>query len=135
MVWVQFSGHFLFAFVIRFGLREEPAVPLVQTKRRICHHYLELHQIIILNILRIGESIALPDSGVIHTVQEHIHSAESPGLSVELLPIDSHLATGYFFIGFQQQTAATAGGVYVPTDFDTKEKALSVAKAAEKGLK
>lgn len=25
--------------------------------------------------------------------------------------------------------------VYVPTDFDTKEKALSVAKAAEKGLK
>lgn len=27
------------------------------------------------------------------------------------------------------------GWVYVPTDFDTKEKALSVAKAAEKGLK
>ena len=25
--------------------------------------------------------------------------------------------------------------VYVPTDFDTKEKALSGAKAAEKGLK
>jgi len=25
--------------------------------------------------------------------------------------------------------------IYVPTDFDTKEKALSVAKAAEKGLK
>ena len=25
--------------------------------------------------------------------------------------------------------------LYVPTDFDTKEKALSVAKAAEKGLK
>lgn len=28
-----------------------------------------------------------------------------------------------------------AAWVYVPTDFDTKEKALSVAKAAEKGLK
>ena len=27
------------------------------------------------------------------------------------------------------------GRVYVPTDFDTKEKALSGAKAAEKGLK
>ena len=27
------------------------------------------------------------------------------------------------------------GWIYVPTDFDTKEKALSVAKAAEKGLK
>ena len=25
--------------------------------------------------------------------------------------------------------------IYVPTDFDTKEKALSGAKAAEKGLK
>ena len=47
-------------------------------------------------------------------MQEHIHSAESPGLSVELLAIDSHLATGYFFIGFQQQTAAAAGGVVDP---------------------
>ena len=44
-------------------------------------------------------------------MQEHIHSAESPGLSVEFLAIDSHLATGYFFIGFQQQTAAAAGGI------------------------
>ena len=44
-------------------------------------------------------------------MQEHIHSAESPGLSVELLAIDSDLATGYFLIGFQQQTAAAAGGV------------------------
>ena len=26
-------------------------------------------------------------------------------------------------------------GIYVPTDFDTKEKALSGAKTAEKGLK
>ena len=31
--------------------------------------------------------------------------------------------------------AGVVGRVYVPTDFDTKEKALSVAKAAEKGLK
>lgn len=31
--------------------------------------------------------------------------------------------------------ACTSSGVYVPTDFDTKEKALSGAKAAEKGLK
>ena len=44
-------------------------------------------------------------------MQEHIHSAESPGLRVELLAIDSHLATGYFFIGFQQQAAAAAGGI------------------------
>ena len=31
--------------------------------------------------------------------------------------------------------ASVVGRIYVPTDFDTKEKALSGAKAAEKGLK
>ena len=31
--------------------------------------------------------------------------------------------------------AGVVGRIYVPTDFDTKEKALSGAKAAEKGLK
>ena len=31
--------------------------------------------------------------------------------------------------------AAAVSSFYVPTDFDTIEKALSVAKAAEKGLK
>lgn len=31
--------------------------------------------------------------------------------------------------------AGVVGGIYVPADFDTKEKALSGAKAAEKGLK
>ena len=34
-----------------------------------------------------------------------------------------------------KEITTTKGGVYVPTDFDTKEKALSGAKAAEKGLK
>ena len=38
-------------------------------------------------------------------------------------------------IGTDQKTGCTAGRVYVPADFDTKEKALSGAKAAEKGLK
>lgn len=31
--------------------------------------------------------------------------------------------------------ARVVGRIYVPTDFDTKEKALSGANAAEKGLK
>ena len=31
--------------------------------------------------------------------------------------------------------AGTIGSVYVPADFDTKEKAFSGAKVAEKGLK
>jgi hypothetical protein len=34
-----------------------------------------------------------------------------------------------------KSTTSVIGRIYVPTDFDTKEKALSVAKAAEKGLK
>ena len=34
-----------------------------------------------------------------------------------------------------EELAEGAGRVYVPTDFDTKEKALSGAKATEKGLK
>lgn len=34
-----------------------------------------------------------------------------------------------------EQFSDIALKLYVPTDFDTKEKALSVAKAAEKGLK
>ena len=34
-----------------------------------------------------------------------------------------------------KEIAGAAGWFYVPTDFDTKEKALSGAKAAEKGLK
>ena len=38
-------------------------------------------------------------------------------------------------IGTDQETGCAAGRVYVPTDFDTIEKAFSGAKAAEKGLK
>ena len=34
-----------------------------------------------------------------------------------------------------KQGAGAAGRIYVPTDFDTIEKAFSGAKAAEKGLK
>ena len=44
-------------------------------------------------------------------MQEHIHCAQGPGLSVEFLAVDSNLAAGNLFIGFQQQAAAAAGGV------------------------
>ena len=43
VVLIQFGGHFLLALAVRFGLREEAAVPLVQTEGWICHHHLELH--------------------------------------------------------------------------------------------
>ena len=48
---------------------------------------------------------------IIYTVPEHIHGAESPGLCIEFLAIDSHLATGYLLVRFQQQTATAAGGI------------------------
>ncbi len=38
-------------------------------------------------------------------------------------------------IVFPVTSPCVIGWVYVPADFDTKEKALSGAKAAEKGLK
>jgi len=50
----------------------------------------------------------------------------------------SHLVsifTSYIFGARNKESGSSASRIYVPTDFDTKEKALSVAKAAEKGLK
>lgn len=47
----------------------------------------------------------------------------------------------FFIFGFEtipqgiEDVSGSIKGVYVPADFDTKEKALSGAKAAEKGLK
>lgn len=41
----------------------------------------------------------------------------------------------YCIIITEFSTSSIIWRIYVPTDFDTKEKALSVAKAAEKGLK
>ena len=41
----------------------------------------------------------------------------------------------YILMRRDHKTKGTTGRVYVPADFDTKEKALSGAKAAEKGLK
>ena len=38
-------------------------------------------------------------------------------------------------ICFSKEVARAAGGVYVPTDFDTIEKAFSGVKTAEKGIK
>ena len=77
MVWVPVQRTFSFCLCYPLRPPRGTAVPLVQTKRRICHYHLELHQIIILNVLRIGEGISLPDPGRHPHVQEHIHSAES----------------------------------------------------------
>ena len=113
MEFVQRGCHFLrlLSFFIRTGLREEAAVPFVQTEGGIGDHHLELHELVVLKVLRIGERVALPDAGVIHAVEEHVHRAERPSLGVQLLTIDGNLAAGHLFVSFEQQAAASAGGV------------------------
>lgn len=61
--------------------------------------------------MRIGEGIALPDPGVIHAMQEHVHGAKRPGLRVEFLAVEGCPATGHLLIRLEQQAAAAAGGV------------------------
>ena len=60
--------------------------------------------------------------------------------AVFILIVHPHLLVFLFLgahevVGIDEVVAGVVGRVYVPTDFDTKEKALSGAKAAEKGLK
>ena len=60
--------------------------------------------------------------------------------TVIVLVVHSHLLVFFFLraheiIGIDEVVAGVVRRVYVPTDFDTKEKALSGAKAAKKGLK
>ena len=69
-----------------------------------------------------------------------VHLGHLPGGGVGVLakdgnPVDVAPVIFNEFGGLDKHAAAAAAGVYVPTDFDTKEKALSGAKAAEKGLK
>lgn len=113
MVLVQRSGHFLLllSFFIQTSLGEEAAVPFVQAERRIGDHHLELHELVVLKVLRIGERVALPDAGVIHAVEEHVHRAERPSLGVQLLTVDGNLAAGHLLVGFEQQATAAAGGI------------------------
>ena len=74
---------------------------------------------------------------VVNIMQEHVDTAEVVGRNIDLLPIKAlpDVAGAENFRRFQKQRTGTAGGVYVPTDFDTIEKALSGVKTAEKGIK
>ena len=81
---VHGSRHLLLLLTLGIQCRigQEAAVPLVEAERRVGHHRLELHQLVILHILRIGEGVALPDLCIIHAVQEHVHGTQCPGLSI-----------------------------------------------------
>ena len=54
VVRVQLGRHFFLAFAIRLHIRQKAAVPLVQAEGRICNHNLELHQLVIFDVLRVG---------------------------------------------------------------------------------
>ena len=73
----------------------------------------------------------------INIMQEHIDTAKVICSQVDFLTIKAltDILFAENFRRFQKQRTRTTGRVYVPTDFDTKGKALSGAKAAEKGLK
>ena len=64
--------------------------------------------------------------GVCHVAQHNLVGEGTKGLIFQFAQGDVRLG---------QEVAGTTGGVDVPTDFDTIEKAFSGAKAAEKGLK
>lgn len=98
----------------------------------------------------LGEGVHPRDVGRFHAVEHHVHRAdaqhglvsikagEHAGGEVALvggLHQFHGVMLGYILRRSADEARAAHGRVYVPTDFDTKEKALSVAKAAEKGLK
>ena len=90
-------------------------------------------------MLRADQGILPHDAEFVkfNVVQEHINAAEVVSSQVNLLPeeaaLDVFLAQNFFHL--QKQGTAATGGIYVPTDFDTIEKAFSGVKTAEKGIK
>ena len=57
-----------------------------------------------------------------------------------ILVVHSHLLIFFLLstlelVPVYEVVACVVGRIYVPTDFDTKEKAFSGAKTAEKGIK
>ena len=70
-------------------------------------------------------------------MQEHIDAAKVIGGQVNLLAEEATLNVVFtqHLFHLQQQRTRAAGRVYVPTDFDTIEKAFSGVETAEKGIK
>lgn len=99
----------------------------------------------------VAETVPVLDEGVVDAVGHHVHGpdAQHGAVHVEavehvvhvvafLLPVEEDLLPAALLQVLpcrHQEAGGAAGRVYVLTDFDTKEKALSGAKATEKGLK
>ena len=92
-----------------------------------------------MQILREGGGVLLTKV-VGDATDSQIHLAQTPSLLYALLPDDRDIfavsvVAFHEFMGLHKHTTRTAAGVYVPTDFDTIEKAFSGVKTAEKGIK
>ena len=90
-------------------------------------------------VLRVGQGVLAGNVELVvaDVMQKHVDAAEVVGGDVDFLPVKAHPdpLRAQHLHRFEQKRTGTAGRVYVPTDFDTIEKAFSGAKAAEKGLK
>ena len=88
---------------------------------------------------RLGERVITGDVELVKAdvVQVHVNAAQVVGGDVDLLTVEAiaHGVRAKHLLRLEQQRAGAAGGVYVPTDFDTIEKAFSGVKTAEKGIK
>ena len=85
--------------------------------------------------LWVGQGIALQNGTGSLLMEDEVHSGQAGGGVI--LAENGHdgiavFAHRRFVCSPDEQTAAACGRIYVPTDFDTIEKALSRANAAEK---
>ena len=108
------------------------------------------------NDIKIFQSLGALCEGIpqgdvsIHIVQIGVHQCQAMGFVHQLHTVERFVLLEICLtvrervhivmridiaVGCNHKAKSTAGRVYVHTDFDTKEKALSGAKAAEKGLK
>ena len=114
---------------------------------------------------RVGQNIVHPIAGVgqqgisqshrhvainiTDVVQIQVHQCHFEGGSHQLIAVEGFVfqellvlpaegvvaGIGEKFLGRQEEAAAAAAGVYVPTEFDTIEKAFFGVKTVEKGIK
>ena len=88
-------------------------------------------------MLGIGERVLTGDVELVKAdvVQVHVDAAQVVGGDVDLLTVEAiaHGVRAKHLLRLEQQRAGAAGGVYVPTDFDTIENAFSGAKLPKKG--
>ena len=107
---VQVGRHLRF-FVIFSNIAQEATIPLIKRERRVGHDALEFHQLVVLDIARVRERVTLPNHGIINSVQEHVHAAESPSLHVLFLAVNTSLAVLDLRKCLEQQASASAGAV------------------------